>query len=389
MAINIEYFIKQKYQEINFQGTLKTEDLYNGYCSDNPYFEKILAIMHQEYNGLFRFMYSKLKSNAHYNANESRILLYYINLYKDMVSVLKKTKYSFEIKKEYLQLIERCPAFLQESGGSQIPDDLPIIKLLDYEPIFAMCQRISIPNRAEQVSFPIRLIGEGSYAHGFKYKDDFYNKFFIIKRAKNNLNQKELQRFKKEYEVMKALHSPYVLEVYRYDDEKNEYYAEYADETLFDFIQHHPQLNIIKRKSISHQLFKCLSYIHSKGYLHRDLSLSNILLVHYDDGNSIVKLSDFGLVKEDNSTLTSLDSEVKGSLNDSYLSVIGFSNFSIVHETFALTRVILFVMTGLLNVNNIHDNGVKQFVLKGLDPDTKKRYQTVDELKAAFTETFK
>lgn len=262
MAANIEYFIKQKYQEINFQDTLRTEELYKGYCSENPCFENILAIMHQEYNRLFSFMYSKLKFNAHYNANESRILLYYIKLYNDMISTLKNTKYSFEIREEYLQLIERCSTFLQESGGSDIPNDLPIIKLLDYEPIFMMCQRVSIPNRTEQASFPIKLIGGGSYAHVFKYKDDFYNKFFVIKRAKNNLNPKELQRFKKEYEVMKALHSPHVLEVYRYNDEKNEYYAEYADETLLDFIQHHPQLDSAKRKSIANQLFRGLSYIH-------------------------------------------------------------------------------------------------------------------------------
>lgn len=31
---------------------------------------------------------------------------------------------------------------------------------------------------------------------------------------------------------MNELKSPYVLEVHRYDEEKNEYYMEYADETL-------------------------------------------------------------------------------------------------------------------------------------------------------------
>lgn len=221
-----------------------------------------------------------------------------------------------------------------------------------------------MPTVTEKRRYQIKLIGEGSYAQVFKYKDDFYNKFFVIKRAKKHLNTKELQRFKKEYEVMNSLHLPYVLEVYRYDDTKNEYYAEYADETLYNFISHNPKLDYSKRKSISFQLFKGLSYIHSQGYLHRDLSLSNILLVHYDDGNSIVKLSDFGLVKEENSTLTSLESDVKGSLNDSNLRVIGFSNFSIEYETFALTRVILFIMTGLQNIDNIREEKIKQFCIK-------------------------
>ena len=34
------------------------------------------------------------------------------------------------------------------------------------------------------------------------------------------------------HDVMNELKSPYVLEVHRYDEEKNEYYMEYADETL-------------------------------------------------------------------------------------------------------------------------------------------------------------
>ncbi|MGN0682630.1 MAG: protein kinase [Oscillospiraceae bacterium] len=390
MPVNIEFFIEQKYDRLHFSEALRTEPLYNGFCSSNKRFEKILAIMHQELNSLFQFMYSKLRTNAHYNAAESRALLEYIKLYEDMNYVLKETKYAFEINDDYKQLIDCSHTFLQESGGSPIPRDLPQIELLDYEPIFTMRQSISIPapSTTEARRYQIKLIGEGSYALVFKYKDDFYHKNFVIKRAKRELTSKELERFRREYEVMRELNSPYILEVYQYDEAKNEYYAEYADETLYKFITHHSDLELSKRKSISYQIFKGLSYVHSKGYLHRDLSLTNILLVHYDDGNCIVKLSDFGLVKEPDSTLTSLDSEIKGSLNDSNLRVVGFSNFSIVYETYALTRVILFVMTGLQNIERIRDEKIKRFVLKGLAPDTRNRYQSVDELKAAFNDTF-
>ena len=390
MPVNIEFFIEQKYDRLHFSEVLRTEPLYNGFCSSNKRFEKILAIMHQELNRLFQFMYSKLRTNAHYNAAESRELLEYIKLYEDMNYVLKETKYAFEINDDYKQLIDCSHTFLQESGGSPIPRDLPQIELLDYEPIFTMRQSISIPapSTTETRRYQIKLIGEGSYAQVFKYKDDFYHKNFVIKRAKRDLTPKELDRFRREYEVMRELHSPYILEVYQYDEAKNEYYAECADETLYKFITHHSDLELSKRKSISYQIFKGLSYVHSKGYLHRDLSLTNILLVHYDDGSCIVKLSDFGLVKEPDSTLTSLDSEIKGSLNDSNLRVVGFSNFSMVYETYALTRVILFVMTGLQNIERIRDEKTRRFVLKGIAPDTRNRYQSVDELKAAFMETF-
>lgn len=68
--------------------------------------------------------------------------------------------------------------------------------------------------------------------------------------------------------------------------------------------------------------------------------------------------------------------------------MIGFSNFSIVYETYALTLVILFVMTGLQNIEKIRDEKIRKFILKGINSDTNKRYQSVDELKAAFNETF-
>ena len=37
-----------------------------------------------------------------------------------------------------------------------------------------------------------------------------------------------------------------------------------------------------------------LEYIHSKGYIHRDLKLENILLDNEQDGNTL-KIADFGL----------------------------------------------------------------------------------------------
>lgn len=390
MSVNIEFFIEQKYDSLHFSEVLRMEPLYNGFCNRNKRFEKVLAIMHQELNRLFQFMYSKQQSNGHFNAAESRELLEYIKLYEDMNYVLRETEYAFVINDEYKQIIDCSKSFLKESGGSTISSDLSQIQLLEYEPIFIMCQNIGIPVPAtpETRNYQIKLIGDGSYAQVFKYKDGFYNKNFIIKRARKELNQKELERFQREYEVMSKLHSPYVLEVYRYDEVRHEYYAEYADETLFDFIDHHSNLERLKRKSICNQLFRCLSYVHSKGLLHRDLSYTNILLVHYEDGNSMVKLSDFGLVKEPGSTLTSLDSEFKGSLNDSDLQIRGYSNYSIIHETYALTRVVLFVMTGLRNIERIHDEKIRRFVIKGINSDTNVRYQNIDELKTAFDETF-
>ena len=52
--------------------------------------------------------------------------------------------------------------------------------------------------------------------------------------------------------------------------------------------------------------------------------------------------------------------------------MIGFSNFSIGYETYALTLVILFVMTGLQNIEKIRDEKIRKFILKGINSDTNK-----------------
>lgn len=328
------------------------------------------------------------KTNGHFNANESRELDEYIKLYEDMKCVLRETQLSFEIDINYASFIEECKGFLVLSGGSPIPKDLRKIKLIENEPIFTMTRSVKIVNKLEEKRYPIHLIGEGSYAKVFKYTDEFYNKTFVIKQAKKDLDEKEMERFKKEYQTLKELKSPYILEVYKYDIERNEYYAEYADQTLYDFInKNNNKITADIRINIVNQLFKAFSYIHQKGYLHRDISLTNVLLKKYDD-LMIIKVSDFGLVKEKNSNLTSTDSEVKGSLNDSNLAVIGFRNYSIEYETYALTRLIYFVMTGKSNLDKNSDEKLKEFVLKGTNYNISNRFKSIEEMKIYFNQIF-
>ncbi len=102
----------------------------------------------------------------------------------------------------------------------------------------------------------------------------------------------------------------------------------------------------------------------------------------------IIKASDFGLVKEENSNLTSTDSEVKESLNDSNLAIIGFKNYSVEYETYALTRLIYFVMTGKSNLEKNSDTKLEEFVLKGTDYNINNRFKSIEEMKIYFNQIF-
>ncbi|MDV7740365.1 protein kinase [Leuconostoc mesenteroides] len=208
-----------------------------------------------------------------------------------------------------------------------------------------------------------------------KYKDEFYHKNFALKRAKKDLNAEEIKRFHREYDEMKKLKSPYVVEVYSYLN-NNEYTMEYLECSLSNYIKKNNQkLSHSEKRNLVNQVLKAFKYLHSKGLLHRDISPSNILLKIYEDV-VVVKIADFGLVKVPNSQLTNLNTELKGSFNDSGLVTEGFQNYDILHETYALTKLIFFIITGKTNVSNIKNPSLKQFVQKGLSADKSKRYQS-------------
>ncbi len=119
--------------------------------------------------------------------------------------------------------------------------------------------------------------------------------------------------------------------------------------------------------------------------MHRDISINNILLKQYDN-LLVVKISDFGLVKLKDSDLTSLNTEYKGSLNDPKLNIVGgFKNYQIHHETYALTRLIYFILTGKVRIdNNIKNNELKRFIENGISDNLKLRYQSINEMRKVF-----
>lgn len=243
---------------------------------------------------------------------------------------------------------------------------------------------IVIAEHNPAVSYELKPIGEGSYAKVFKYKDNYYKRTFVLKRAKKELNKKELERFKREFEQMKALNSPYIVDVFRYNDESNEYIMEYMDCTLEKFIsENNGKLTFVQRKNIASQVLRAFKYIHSKDLLHRDVCPKNVLIKLYDDVR-VVKVSDFGLVKIPDSELTSVSTDYKGYFNDPELRLEGFNTYCIIHETYAITRLVVFILTGRTNTGKIENTQLKEFVVKGLNTDKTKRFQNIDELIETF-----
>lgn len=381
--MHIGNYIAAQHIELSSRSAINIEyiELYSA-IMDNT-LREVLSTLHYDFIKLFRHMNERLPTgdySAHFWADQSRDLIRTIEITFGLYNTLKQDRLAFEIDNYYLELLHKCRDFLCQSGGSPLPPHMDKVNLYYTIPIFTPKAVIAVASRDGTMIYPVKQIGSGSYAIVFKYDDTFYNRSFVIKRAKKNLSPKELWRFRREFEEMKEFSSPYILDVFRYDEANNEYYMEYMDYTLDSFIaKNNSTIDISKRKNIANQILKAFEYIHSKQRLHRDISPKNILIKEYHD-TVVVKISDFGLVKIPDSTLTSDNTSYKGYFNDPSLIVDGFNTYSIQHETYALTRVVFYVMTGKTNPDNINEPRLKSFIEKGLHAEKEKRFQSTLEI---------
>lgn len=384
---NVDLYLERKAKNI------ETYDFYNVYESiSNKDLRKIFAFLHTELNNWFReinnrifveydYLENVIYKGGYLHAQNSRDFLNIISEFTSLHDDLQGTQYSFEICNDYLNIIIQCRKFVKSSGGSNIPEGFKTIKIENINPIFILKDSISIEHNGKITNRKLKLIGEGSYAKVFSYKDPVYDIFIALKRAKSELNDKELIRFKQEYDILKSLNFPYIVKVYSYDSDKNQYTMEYLDENIWSFIKKtNTTLSLSRRKQIIKQICKGISYIHNKKLLHRDISLTNIFIKHYDEDIDVVKIGDFGLVKTQESILTNIESEIKGSLNDPDLYNVGFNNYEMCHEIYALTKLIYYILTGRTNISRENNEKIKSFLNKGTNVDKNKRFKNVNEI---------
>ena len=146
-------------------------------------------------------------------------------------------------------------------------------------------------------------LGEGNFGHVYKvkYNGQIYA-LKIIEENNNDINQsKNLYR---EYKIMKDLNHPNIEKIYGvfkefYPAKRNNCYfflfelivgrnLEQFLKSYKDFKQNIDELSIIK---ILNGITNGLEYLHQQGIMHRDISLSNIMLTQEDE----IKITDFGI----------------------------------------------------------------------------------------------
>ena len=323
-------------------------------------------------NNIFRYMNSQLK-NRYFHAQDSREFISLDNEIDSFISNLHNQK--IELHREYKNKMTEINKFICNSGGTTVPDSFSKINIVETEPIFYLNEIVTKKDK----KIKLHPIGKGSYAEVYKYYDEDYEEWFAVKKLKSE-DLKEIERFKNEFNIMKKLNSPFIVKVYKFLESENKYIMEYLDMSLYDYIQKN-ELTLEKRKKIIFQILACFLYLSKNNILHRDVSPKNILVKKYDD-NILIKVSDFGLVKTEENFLTSTNTENRGSLNDPQLK---FKNYEIRHEIYALTQLIVIVLTGKINFSKIKDEKIKEFLEKGTNT-IENRFQTMKEFSKAVKE---
>lgn len=346
------------------------------YADEAAPLDHVFAVLHGRLNELLRFMNAKWRQNGHYNAEASRDLLGLIRSIEEMRHVLRRVGIDVDLRSDYRERLEYCETFLAESYGSEIPSDYEQFNLERFERVFSTGEGSAQARGTDQ--YPLILIGEGSYALVHKYLDEHYGTWVAVKTARRTLSPQEHVRFKQEFQLLQRLSFPYVVEAYRFDDERSRYYMEYCDVTLKGYLKEtNNALSWAARKRIALQFLYGLNYLHRKDVLHRDLSVSNVLIKKYDLGAVTVKLSDFGLSKLQDSDLTRTGSSMKGTVVDPTLE--SFKKYGLPNEIYGAGHILSFIFSGRMGLGGT--NGpVQQIVQRCTDHDLRKRYGSIADV---------
>ncbi len=127
---------------------------------------------------------------------------------------------------------------------------------------------------------------------------DNNNKKFALKQIHEHkaVQRRKLKIFRREAALTKSLKHPNIIKVYDYVDvlPRPFFVMElFESENLKYCINHDPGLILTNEFTILRQIAEALSYIHSKGIIHKDVKPENVLLNKSCD----VRLIDFSLAK--------------------------------------------------------------------------------------------
>jgi len=358
----------------------EVEDFYlRVYERAEPNLQSAFAHFHGRLNALFREMNYRIPTQ-YFKADDSRELIEIARELGQFRADLRRVAMPVTLDAGYENALNASKVFLRPSNGSEIPEDFQPIELTEYDPIFGIESVSPTVSKEVRTTVP-KHIGEGSYALVYKYKDHDYGFQVALKKAKRHLKDPELERFRAEFDLLSRLNHPYILTVYSFDKTGHSYTMEYCEKNLRDYMSGvNNAIPFWARKRMAQQFLSGLTYLSDKGILHRDLSLTNVLVKEYDAGLVALKISDFGLYKDKEVDRTRTGTEIKGSLIDP--AIENYKDYALVNEIYSIGHILAFILTGRRNLSGLTPEELT-IVHKCTNPDVAARYQSIAPIMTA------
>jgi len=161
----------------------------------------------------------------------------------------------------------------------------------------------------------LELVGEGGMSVVFKAADlsekkEVAIKFLKVARISSYLEERI--RLKKEVEIISKFIHPSILKIFAFGETEGIPYIvmEFSqDKSLYDLLTDGKVFGIKESVMLVRQISEALSYVHSKGIIHKDLKPGNILV---NKDNAAIKLLDFGLASVIELTQINNEEEISG-----------------------------------------------------------------------------
>ena len=201
---------------------------------------------------------------------------------------------------------------IQNEKGIQEELEIEKIKVKRLEAEITKLRNIKETKNAKNILQFINIISYNSLGLGKKigqggFSEIYESQWLGIPVAVKvifdpKITESLLEEFNNEIEKLFILRHPYIIQLYGITDkEKSQKLAvitELAPKgSLFDYLHKNQKtknnLSLDFKNKITKQLICVMAYIHSRGFVHRDLKTQNILL----DKNLDIKMCDFGLTK--------------------------------------------------------------------------------------------